>query len=533
MNLGPALRAHLPRLRSRRGIVVVTGALLAAVAAGAVLGQAGTGLLVAAALLPLAVAPAGDAVSARRPGLDAVSALAAGLLLTVLCQWAWSPWLITGGATTGSDLGEHLWMLHSLQNPGWEHFSLNRYPLPAVFAALVAWGGTPHAAWYSAAVLSMVGTGAGLWLWGRAVGNPAAGWAAILMVGALPDLVVMTRTVSVYPELVAIWTLAAGLAATALRWPSPISLLLAGGGCAAAFAADARGLAPGLLAGTVAMVAALTQPGGWRRRGLGLALLSAPVAASWLIYRFLPLHPWPLERLLATSVQVSFTRLGESSSWGQDIHTGWVWGRSLPWDLPHTLLTLRLAQAALNPAAALGAEQQADFAQSVRPLLGPAAALGALALAWCLAPRASTAPARVHLPRLRWRASLALLPLAAHLTMGLTSARYEYNSRYFGLAMPGLALLLGLGMAVGARRRPPWLALLPAIAALYLLPSDLHLGRPWRQRGASPPELQRCLAASDPALPAPERGAAGVSDALFECIQAQRLPLRWGIRSPW
>ncbi|MFH1466462.1 MAG: hypothetical protein ABIO70_18910 [Pseudomonadota bacterium] len=280
MSLGPALRVRLPRPRSGRGIAALAGAVALAVGLGALVGQAGTGLLVGAALLPLVVIPADTPEPPRRPARDALCAIAAGLLLAALCQWAWSPWLLSEGATTGSDLGEHFWMLHSLQNPGWEHFSLNRYPLPAVFAGLVAWGGTPHAAWYTAAVLSMVGTSAGLWLWGRAVGNPATGWAAVLMVGALPDLVVMTRTVSVYPELIAAWTLAAGLAATALRWPGLWSLLGAGLGCAVAFAADARGLAPGLLAGAVAGVAALTLPGGWRRRGLGLLLLTAPVGAS-------------------------------------------------------------------------------------------------------------------------------------------------------------------------------------------------------------------------------------------------------------
>mgnify|MGYP006971717097 FL=1 len=535
MALPPQIRAQLPRLRPLRAVGLVIGAALLAVVVGQLGGWPTAGRALALALLPLLVQPTPVAAHGWRPGRDALHALAAGLLVACLCQWVWAPGLLAEGETTGSDVAEWFWTLHSLSNPSWEHFSANRYPLAPLLVRLLIPADNAHDAWYAAAIASMGITAAGLWLWGRAVAGPTAGWAAALMVGALPDLVVMCRSVTGYPEVIAAWTLAGGLAAYALRRPGPWTCLLAGLGCGACFSVDPRGLVPGVVISIVALLAAALAKVGWRRRLVYLALVLTPLYGSWVIYSQLPTKPRPLEGLLATSVQVSYHRMGQEAPYDLGVSEGWIWGRSQIWEIPATVRAMREASGRLNPAVAGSAEQRNAVERNVLPFASVLACLAALALLVFVRPVPPGAPSwRARLQRLDWQAGVALLPLAAHAAWFANTVQYEYYTRYFALAMPGVALLMGLGMSAPAgRRRPAWLAVLPVLLLLWVVPSNLNVRATWRGRGAAQRELQLCLAAARGQAEAPSWEQRGQDNGLFECVAAQSKLLDEPVRWPW
>lgn len=534
MSLPSKLRDRIPCPRSLRGSALVLAAAAAALLVGELGGWPTAGRAVALALLPLLVLPATATEQRWRPGLDALQALSAGLLVALLCQWAWAPGMLVEGETTGSDVAEWFWTLHSLSNAGWEHFSTNRYPLAPLLVRLLIPADNPHDAWYAAAVASMALTGAGLWLWGRAVAGPAAAWSAALMVGALPDLVIMCRSVTGYPTVIGTWTLAAGLAAYALRRSSPLTCLLAGLGCGASFAVDPRGLVPGVLITAVSLLAAVLATGGWRRRLICLALVLAPLYGSWLTYNQLPTKTRPLEALLATSVQVSYHRMGQEAPIDQGLSEGWVWGRSMVWEVPATVLAMREARTHLNPAVAASAEQRTAVKRNVLPFASALACLSLLALLACARPAPPGSPGwRSWLRRLDRVALVALLPLAAHAAWFVNTVQYEYHTRYFALAMPGVALVMGLGITFAARRRPLWLAILPVLLLLWVVPSKLNFRASWRGRGAAQRELQQCLAVVQGQAEPPSRGQRREDNGLYECVAAQSKSLDQPVRWPW
>ncbi len=535
MTLPDAIRTHRPELRSWRVVLAAVAASIAAAVGGQLIGQPSAGRVLAVALIPLVLQSKPRRALPWRPGFDALQALAAGLILATACQLVLAPVLLEGGATTGSDVAEWFWTLHSVRNPGWQHFSANRYPLPSLLAHVFAFTGNSHDSWYAAAVTSMVVTGAGVWLWGTAVAGRGAGWAAALMIAAFPDLVVMARTITGYPEMIAVWTLATGLAAYALRHPHPATCLLAGLGCGASFAVDARGLIPGAPVTALTVVAALAATGRWYRRWVCLGLVVLPLYGSWLVHNQLPVNPRPLEGLVATSVHVSYQRTGDEAPWDLGVSEGWVWGRSMFWEIPETVRSLREAQGRLNPAVASSDEQKGAVERNVLPIAGPLLCLGLLALASCARPpRPGAHGWSARLPRPDWRSLLALLPIAAHVAWFRNTVQYEYYGRYLALAIPGLALLAGLGLTVFlGRRRPAWQAVVSVLLVLLLIPGTLNLRAPWRHRGAAQKELQQCLAAARGEVEPPTWQSDASENALFECYKAQSTPLSWGPRWPW
>ncbi|MDP7113182.1 MAG: hypothetical protein QGH45_14510, partial [Myxococcota bacterium] len=235
-----------------RGLIFPLVAIIGLVVLGGAVGR-----ILALGLLPLLWTAVEDQPARRwRPRRDLATALAAGAALALLSYFLWSPHLIEGFPTTGSDVGEHMWLLHHMSNPGWPDWNANRYPLPVLLARLVAFSGDPYTTWLAAAVVSMGFVGTGLYLWGRAVGGVGAGLVVVLLVGAVPDLAMMSRMVSSYPAILALWTLGAGVAAYALRFPHWGTALAAGVGCGAVLASDARGVVPGALILVVCLAAA-------------------------------------------------------------------------------------------------------------------------------------------------------------------------------------------------------------------------------------------------------------------------------------
>jgi len=494
------------------------------------------GRVLAIGLLPQLFQPR-DASGATPNGLrDALQALAAGLVVAALCQWAWAPALITEGHTTGSDVAEHFWLLHSLRNPGWQHWSMNRYPLPALFAHVFAFTGNPHASWYCAAAASMVGMGAGLWLWGRAVAGPVLGWCAALLVGAFPDLVLLTRTVTAYPEIIALGCLASGLTAYALRSPGPTSCLWAGLGCAAVFASDSRGLVQGSVLLPLALLAALSTTGGLRRRAACLLLLLLPIYGSWMAYNRLPLTLHSLEQTLEGPIERSYTRLGQTPPTDILAPTGWTWGASTPQEAPASFQALLGVQARMNPAIYDSNLQRQLAAEHLQPLLWPLVVLSLCGLLFITGPppRGLRDHGAAWWAWLDWRGRLALLALLPYLAWSQSAYELEYTSRFFAQAAPGLALLAAMGLAAlaGAHRRS-WLCLVPVLLLVMAVPNRLNAWAGWHTPRAAQKELQLCLVAIQNGASAQSPGEPVPPLDIYECIKAQSRPLGWGPRWPW
>ncbi len=490
------------------------------------------GRLVAVCLTPRLIPP-GAGTGARdrwTPHHDLLLAGVLGVTVGLAAHLLWAPSLVTGGETLASDTGEHFWMLHSLGNPGWQFWSINRYPLPTLLARPFAWGdATPHTCWYRAAIFYTGVTAGGLYLWGRAVGGRNAGLAAAILVGAFPDLVLMSRTVTAYPEMVALWTLGAATCAGAVRFPNPITFLAAGLGTAAVFASDARGLVPGLVLLACAFLAALTSRG-WRRKVGHLALFAAPVAASWIAYHHLPIQVRSLEEMVEASIEVSYTRMGRRPPPRVFVEGGYRWGHAGPADIVRSLRALIAARSRLNPDIARDPRQVQLVERRVFPYL---LSVALLALAGLLlggghqegiqgttgknrggGTTADTSPphnlstpgpnAARHrrlvpsLDRTRawfdWRGKLALTPVVGFLAILANVVTFEYSIRYAALGAPALVLLAGLGVAaLGGRNRPAWATVLVTVAVLYLAPGPLNVRAPWRTPAATSEELRDCL----------------------------------------
>ena len=516
-------RRLIPRWHN--GLIVPALAVIPLAVAGGAVGR-----IVALCLLPLLWPPAeGDADDRWRPGRDALLAVASGVGLALVCRFLWSPYLLEGFDATGSDVAEHMWMLHHMNDPGWPDWNANRYPLPILLARLLALSGNAYKTWALAAVVSTGFIGAGLYLWGRAAGGVGAGLAAVLLVGSVPDLTLISRTVSSYPEILALWTLGAGLAAYALRFPHWATALAAGVGCAGVFASDARGIVPGLLIGAVCLAAVAGQRS-WRWRAVAAAAVAVPLALSFLIHNQLPQPLHSLESRIEGTVQASYFRVGEDPPRFAGIADGYVWGRSSPLALPDTVRRLRESEARLNPDIATSEQQRKDVEGRVVPLIRPLAVLGlfGLLLGRGLPRWGERRERRAWLRWIDWRGRLALLPVAACVIWFSNTVSYEYSARFMALAAPGFVLLAGLGVAgLGGRGRPAFLAP-AAVLGLLLVGGPLAVDAPWRRPLAANPELRQCV---EIVRGEPTKGQA--SRVVENCAQALKQKVYYRIASPF
>ncbi len=488
------LGALLPRPRSWRVTVPLLFALALLFALGGVVGR-----VAAICLLPRLMRPLEGDPLRPTPLRDGILALTCGVALAVLCGQFLGPALIAGGTSYGSDASEHLCLLQIMENPGWPNWPPGRYPLPALLVRPLGWAGDVHDMWLLAAALSVGALGAGLYLWGRAVAGTAAGLCAALLVGSVPDLAILARTVNAYPEITALWTLGAGLAAYALRFPHPVTLVLAGCGAAGVFSSDARGLVPGVPVFFVAVIAALAARGGWRRRGLGLALVLLPVLGSWGLHRASPIHLFSLEERIAILVRASQERTQGPSREPWVEVDGWVWGRSGPLQVPRSAIDLLGLTSRIELGGGSEGDHQVKLARHVTPLLAP---LGLLAAAGVLL-RCGAPPWRYRRRRRAWwdwldlRGWVALAPVVAQVPLMSKIVTTEYTLRFAVLAYPGFLVLAGVGVAaLAGRRAAPALPAMAAAALVFALPGPLSVRAEWRPPVDTPHEIVTCLEAA-------------------------------------
>lgn len=278
-------------------------------------------------------------------------------------------------------------------------------------------------------LLSGMAIAGALYLWGRALHGRLAGIASALSASAVAPLVLTTRHLSFYPEIIAGMCLCAAGTALAVRRRTLPALVTATAGAGIALLVDSRGLIWALPAlGTTVLVACLAPRRSipWRLGAVGLVLVLA-----WFAGRpaYAPTDPLEIQLALSARDVAAGTDVLEV-----DEHAGgYRWGYSNPLTIPKTLLFLARAS---KSSQAILSEDPANL-EVRRQHVAPWLPLAGLALLGAVV-------------GLR-RRPLLLLGLAASVVPFLVSLRaathWESSLRYLGLALPFVPLLMGLAFA--------------------------------------------------------------------------------------
>lgn len=356
--------------------------------------------------------------------------------------------------------------------------------------------------------------------WARAVGGRVAGLVAVVSSLALASVVLLPRSLTLYPEKAACMALF-GLGVTlAFGRRDPLGFAAAGLGMGLALLVDYQGLVFALLG--LAACAPLCL---WRARlpqvAGRLAALLLPLALSWAVAAHLhgELRPQTIDdRVGRVMSDVTGRRNLPLPPSGE----GFLWGRSDPRGVPATVRTLRrLTTTEPDPVALRELpsnhplhprEQQRYREGEVRPLLGVlvgAAILTAVGLRrrpwWLLGLLAGSAPFAVSL----W-SSYHLQIQLRHLMVGLAPLPVV-----MGLAFAALAEGRAPGgwSGVPLRWRPPLRATLAVGLCVAIVtgaaPSILAPGASWRLEHHAATEIVETWNRVRAGREAPRRGGLG------------------------
>lgn len=403
---------------------------------------------------------------------DIPLALASGFVYAGLCSFWLVRFHLARWPLTASDFAQYCQSVAAVQGGSLDTWVPQRslvagYLPGALSGELGVLGGL-----IAGAIASQVLAGASFYVWGRAAHGRVAGVSSMLLGCAVAPLVVLSRTVTFYPEFVATCAFSSAMAMCAVRYRTPASLILGGVGVGLVLLADVRGLYWALANLCIVLVGAIPNYYGHLPRRLLFVL--GPVALSWFVGHLLLFPDAPgldaqtrhfVADALATIPDAPVPELPDYAK--QDF----LWGRSMPWEVPSALYRLWEVSSYLPKALAGNLEVAHGRETYVWPWIGPAA--GALLL-WTL--RMRRRPATL----LGFLLSLAPCVLALW-----TTSTTLAHPRYLGVAMLGLPVALGvpLGAFVGAPA-PPKVAV-PLVAVLGLLvlgvvPGFLSPAASWR-----------------------------------------------------
>jgi len=456
-------------------------------------------------------------------------ALASGVTATAL-SGAWLvDYHLLEFPLSASDFGQYCESVAAFRSGDLDGWAIQRSLVPG---ALPGWMSGPLGiidGLLLSALLSHALMGAGLYLWGRAAHGRLAGAVAALLGCAVGPLVMLTRTVTFYPEACAAYVLSAAAATLALRYRNLPAVTASAVTCALVFNVDVRGLLWALPALGLTLAAALAVRGWWRK-AVALLLIGAFLAGS---YRVGGATTWArsptLEQQTTFYVDEAIRRFSTDGDTPSDLNQRvfedpYLWGRSPPQAIPHTLGQLLDIQRRLPEGLADHPETRTIRGQQIEPWLLPAGVALVLAV-WGLRRRPLLAAGLLG--------SLAPFAVALHGT-----ATVHAHVRYMGNGMAIVPLLLALGVAVvaqgslGAEDRPrgerwwSWTdgALLGALLLLLLgiVPSWLSPVATWRMPSGAEREPHASLEA---ALHRSSR-APGLS---APCLKALRQDVRDGL----
>jgi hypothetical protein len=358
--------------------------------------------------------------------------------------------------------------------------------LPAILAAKV--GVVDGLGWTAA--LSMIVLGTGLYTWARAIHSRWAGVYTLVFALSMAPIVVLGRTLTFYPEYVAVFCLSAGLVCVALRYRNLLNLGIAALSVGLCLLIDVRGIvwaAPSFVA-----LCLVYLPQGRKKGALHALVLFCALGLSWWAGRY----AYSADHT-SLDDQANPVRLyNEHKAFGapmlvepgpKDI-PNFVWGRTPLQDIPETLF--KLTQDTQKIAPLLSDAKRTRFGRENHfdpwyPVVLPLLFLGLVSLR-------KRRPSLIGITA----TSLPFLVVLYH------ASTLEFTTRFASSAMPVLAIFSGLGLAVlwgqphsalappadasakasrFARSWPNWVRLAVLISLVSgLIPSYLSPRADWR-----------------------------------------------------
>ena len=387
-------------------------------------------LLIALRFLP--DLPRGEQVWKRR--YEILLAIGLGGLFTLLsCAW-FSRFHLTG-PTASSDFYDFCSAVSNYRLEDFASYSRDRSFfagwLPSRLAEQV--GVVDGLAW--TAVISMFVLGVGLYIWGRALHSRWAGVYTLVAALTMAPIVVLGRTLTFYPEYVAVFCLSAGLVCLALRFRSLPHLAVATLSIGLCLLIDVRGVV--WAAPSVAALCLVYLPQGWKRGGIHALVLIAALGLSWWAgrYAYSANHTSLDDQANPVRLYNEHKALGEphlAEPGPQDI-PNFVWGRTPLQNIPETLLKLTQDTHKIAPLlsdAKRTRQGRRNHFDPWYPVVLPLLLVGLLSFR---------------------RRRPALLGLAAtslpFLVVLYHASTLEFTTRFASSAMPPLALFVGLGLA--------------------------------------------------------------------------------------
>ena len=331
------------------------------------------------------------------------------------------------------------------------------------------------------AALSQMLIGAGVYVWARTIGGRVAGFAAVMLGATMLPVALLGRTMTFYPQTVAVMVCAAATAAVAAKARTPAAMLLAGAGAGLALLWDVRGLYWAVAVIGTALVAGIAGPSAepasrvrrWVNRAARIALLCGPLGLSWWVAH--TYTPWNAQGLTVQTINFVRDAPGASGgAWARPQYD-FVWGRTAFFDILPALREI----AAFNRTVGAGVAAHGLGLATVGPWVVPVTLCG-LGMLW-------------GLRRNPWSLFGFFAP-AVPFVASLWSAIYvNGHPRYLGVGMPCFAVCAGVGLVMtlcgeGGRVPLRWRAAL-VIGVLGLLvggvvPNWLSPVAPWRSKFA-------------------------------------------------
>ena len=372
--------------------------------------------------------------------------------------------------------------------------------LPGIFAGnLGIMDGLSLGALLSTAVLL-----GGIYLWAWALHGRTAAVAAVLLSGAFAPLVLLTRTLSFYPQACAGYVLAGATSTLALRYRTRPLLLLGSLTPGLAILLNPQGVAWALPAlGVTLLAAVLPQPSPgkkpderqvqrWRKTGANLLLVVLALSLTWWAGRFVYSgnHQGSLEsevyhyvETLHQQAQASGLEVNALEPCSSTIHEGFIWGEDAPWQLVPALRCMGKLRAQLPSELSQVPQVQLIFNQQMK-VWQPLLVLGLLATVFGL--------------RRRPVALLGLIPNLLPYGLALYYTPLDPSLRRMAVGLAAFPVVLGIAFAIlledgpdprwprGRRKKlsrlprtwPAWIGL--GLLVTGLLPTPLSPRASWR-----------------------------------------------------